>query len=590
MENQEGVNMQSKIMLAKESYDKSEKQIMQLEREWYGGRYLVNSSNYYDLNVMAILIYLLKQYNGSFIELNDFFHSNKINNHHFQKIMKKYLFQDYVQAFLLKNTDLDDYLLLGIGLFYNEYKMTRDNSVEGNKSLNLTLQYLLKIEELNSFSLMQVGLNDGTILLDMVMKYHLTSYLAFNRDDRLMVLLQLRSLLLDMLDIQLIEADIYNGEFALRNQSFDRILCVPLWNYRFDKRLILNPRVKNRLDSICTQPVYSDWLEVMAAFEQLSDDGAMVALMTNSSLTNSQNQAIRRYLVECGYIQSVIELPDLLLEFKRFPLYAVVLSHNNKHIQFIDASKAYTQERRYKNIDLEHFKKIMEGFDNNCYSAELIRVKVEEFNLLPKRYTIDPINYDGISLGEICNISRGPVIPSKELDEITTLEDTGIRYVYSQVLDTQQVDMSQLPFVDKSKLGKSSQVIEEDSLVLTRTSPFKSNMLHLQPGAGVIINGNLFSITIAPKYRNLYLLDYIAAFFNSTLGREQIERLASGSVIKSISIKDLKSLAIPNVSIEQQRRFLGQTDKIIETRMELLKKLDEVNQELNKLVEGEFNW
>ena len=62
MENQEGVNMQSKIMLAKESYDKSEKQIMQLEREWYGGRYLVNSSNYYDLNVMAILIYLLKQY------------------------------------------------------------------------------------------------------------------------------------------------------------------------------------------------------------------------------------------------------------------------------------------------------------------------------------------------------------------------------------------------------------------------------------------------------------------------------------------------------------------------------------------------
>lgn len=582
--------MQSKIMLAKETYDKSEKQIIQLEREWYGRRYLVNSSNYYELNVMAILIYLLKQYNGSFIELNDFFHSNKIDNHHFQKIMKKYLFQDYVQEFLLKNTDLDDFLLLGIGLFYNEYKMNRDNSVEGNKSLNLTLQYLLKIEELNSFSLMQVGLNDGTILLDMVMKYHLTSYLAFNRDDRLMVLLQLRSLLLDMLDIQLIEADIYNGEFALRNKSFERILCVPLWNYRFDKRLILNPRVKNRLDSICTQPVYSDWLEVMAAFEQLSDDGVMVALMTNSSLSNSQNQAIRRYLVECGYIQSVIELPDLLLEFKRFPLYAVVLSHNNKHIQFIDASKAYTQERRYKNIDLEHFKKIMDGFDNNCYSAELMRVKAEEFNLLPKRYTIDPINYDGISLGEICNISRGPVIPSKELDEITTLEDTGIRYVYSQALDTQQVDMSQLPFVDKSRLGKSSQVIEEDSLVLTRTSPFKSNMLHLQPGAGVIINGNLFSITIAPKYRNLYLLDYIAAFFNSTLGREQIERLASGSVIKSISIKDLKSLAIPEVSIDQQRSFLNQTDKIIKTRMELLKKLDEINQELNKLVEEEFNW
>lgn len=52
----------------------------------------------------------------------------------------------------------------------------------------------------------------------------------------------------------------------------------------------------------------------------------------------------------------------------------------------------------------------------------------------------------------------------------------------------------------------------------------------------------------------------------------------------------MKSLAIPNASIEQQRSFLNQTDKIIEMRMELLKKLDDVNQKLNKLVEEEFNW
>ena len=51
--------MRSKIMLAKEIYDKSEKQILQLEREWYAGRYLSKVKDYYDLNVMAALIYLL---------------------------------------------------------------------------------------------------------------------------------------------------------------------------------------------------------------------------------------------------------------------------------------------------------------------------------------------------------------------------------------------------------------------------------------------------------------------------------------------------------------------------------------------------
>ena len=583
--------MQSKIMLAKKTYDMSEKEILQLEREWYAGRYIGNTEKYYDINVMAALIYLLKKNNGSFHELDKYISAGKINNPNFQNTMKAYISKTHVKNFLQKHLNLDDFLLLGIALFYNEFKMSREiNSLDLNKTLNLTIEHLLKLDIENEFSFMQVGLSNGSMLVDLIMKYNLKNYLAYNREPNLMVSLQLRALLLETLDSQLIESDVLNGAFVINDQLFDHILCIPIWNGRFKQTQVMNQKVKRQLDAIGKRPINTDWLEVLGSFEYLSTEGTMVALMTNSALTSSQNQAIRSYFVDHGYIQAVIELPDSLSEFTRIPLYAVVLSHNNNEIKFIDASEFYIQERRYKNIDLDRLKTLISDNTENSCVVSKSRVYEEEYNLLPKRYTAEPITYDGTPLGEICNISRGPVIPSKELDEITTLEDTGIRYVYSQALDTQQVDMSQLPFVDKFKLEKSSQVIEEDSLVLTRTSPFKSNMLHLQPGAGVIINGNLFSITIAPKYRNLYLLDYIAAFFNSTLGREQIERLASGSVIKSISIKDLKSLAIPNAAIEQQRSFLNQTDKIIETRMELLKKLDEVNQELNKLVEEEFNW
>jgi hypothetical protein len=578
-------------MLAKKTYDMSEKEILQLEREWYAGRYIGNTEKYYDINVMAVLIYLLKKNNGSFRELDKYISAGKINNPNFQNTMKAYISKTHVKNFLQKHLNLDDFLLLGIALFYNEFKMSREiNSLDLNKTLNLTIEHLLKLDIENEFSFMQVGLSNGSMLVDLIMKYNLKNYLAYNREPNLMVSLQLRALLLETLDSQLIESDVLNGAFVINDQLFDHILCIPIWNGRFKQTQVMNPKVKHQLDAIGKRPINTDWLEVLGSFDYLSTEGTMVALMTNSALTSSQNQAIRSYFVDHGYIQTVIELPDSLSEFTRIPLYAVVLSHNNDEIKFIDASESYIQERRYKNIDLDRLKTLISDNTENSCVVNRSKVCEEEYNLLPKKYTVEPITYDGIPLGEICNISRGPVIPSKELDEITTLEDTGIRYVYSQALDSQQVDMSQLPFVDKSKLGKSSQVIEEDSLVLTRTSPFKSNMLHLQPGAGVIINGNLFSITIAPKYRNLYLLDYIAAFFNSTLGREQIERLASGSVIKSISIKDLKSLAIPNVSVEQQRRFLNQTDKIIETRMELLKKLDDVNQELNKLVEEEFNW
>ena len=57
-------------MLAKKTYDMSEKEILQLEREWYAGRYIGNTEKYYDINVMAALIYLLKKNNGSFHELD----------------------------------------------------------------------------------------------------------------------------------------------------------------------------------------------------------------------------------------------------------------------------------------------------------------------------------------------------------------------------------------------------------------------------------------------------------------------------------------------------------------------------------------
>lgn len=137
--------MRSKIMLAKEIYDKSEKQILQLEREWYAGRYLSKVKDYYDLNVMAALIYLLKRYNGSFVDLDKYISSNKINNPNFQNTMKAYIFKPHVQEFLQKNINIDDLLLIGIALFYNEYKMSRtNNSIEGNESLNQTLEYLLK--------------------------------------------------------------------------------------------------------------------------------------------------------------------------------------------------------------------------------------------------------------------------------------------------------------------------------------------------------------------------------------------------------------------------------------------------------------
>ena len=85
-------------------------------------------------------------------------------------------------------------------------------------------------------------------------------------------------------------------------------------------------------------------------------------------------------------------------------------------------------------------------------------------------------------------------------------------------------------------------------------------------------------------------MPYLALYFNSKAGREQIERFAVGQLIKSLVIKDLKSPQIPKVSIERQREVVEHI-RTIETDIKTTKeKLESLKREKELIVEEEFNW
>jgi len=114
-------------------------------------------------------------------------------------------------------------------------------------------------------------------------------------------------------------------------------------------------------------------------------------------------------------------------------------------------------------------------------------------------------------------------------------------------------------------------------------------MLYVEGNDKLIANGNQFAITILPKYKNQYLLPYLALYFNSKAGREQIERFAVGQLIKSLSLKDLRTLQIPKVSIEKQRQVVEYIQKI-ETEIKTVKEqLKTLNRQKELIVEEEFN-
>lgn len=577
-------------MNLKKMYFDSQDKVREFKRDWDDARF-TNDRKRHDINVTAALIYLYKYYDMDFASLDKFLSSGKINNPGFQNTMKAYINEEYIRKFISDNTHYVDDFLLGIALFYDEQKLYReDGAREDNESLNTLLAELLDCNNLERFSFLQGNANPGRILLDMTSKTSLLNYTAYALDPDLMVVLQLRILLLQIIQQDMELGGIIQPKELFENQLFDRILTMPLWRPSSNTMEDFPERTSlSKLEVPESKIADGEWHEILFNLSLLDRNGKMVTLITNSTLANNLSVKTRQALVEKGYIESIIELPDRLLENTGIELYAVVLSYGNKGVKFLDASQAYTEQRRRKDIDVAT---VLEDLANPeiCRFESIESIAKEGYNLLPKRYTLKTNVIDGIPLGEICNISRGLVISSKDLDDFVTDVDTGVRYLYTKDADGDAVDYSQSPFIDVEKLKRKFTLLDNDTWLLGRTSPFRSNMLYVEGNDKLIANGNQFSITILPKYKNQYLLPYLALYFNSKAGREQIERFAVGQLIKSLSLKDLKTLQIPKVSIERQKEVVNRI-RMIEAEIKTVKKeLNLLNRQKESIVEEEFNW
>ena len=577
-------------MNLKKMYFDSQDKVREFKRDWDDVRF-TNDRKRHDINVTAALIYLYKYYDMDFASLDKFLSSGKINNLGFQNTMKAYIYEKYIQKFVSEKAYLDDDFLLGVAFFYDEQKLYReDGAREDNESLNTLLAELLDCNNLERFSFLQGNANPGRILLDMASKTSLLNYTAYAIDPDLMVVLQLRIVLLQIIQQDMELGGIIQPKELFENQLFDRILTMPLWRPSSNTMEDFPERTSlSKLEVPESKIADGEWHEILFNLSLLDRNGKMVTLITNSTLANNLSVKTRQALIEKGYIESIIELPDRLLENTGIELYAVVLSYGNKGVKFLDASQAYTEQRRRKDIDVAT---VLEDLANPeiCKFERIESIAREGYNLLPKRYTLKTNITDGVPLGEICNISRGLVISSKELDDFVTDKDTGVRYLYTKDADGDAVDYSQSPFIDVEKLKRKFTLLDNDTWLLGRTSPFRSNMLYVEGNDKLIANGNQFAITILPKYKNQYLLPYLALYFNSKAGREQIERFAVGQLIKSLSLKDLKTLQIPKVSIERQIEVVNRI-RMIETEIKTVKEeLNLLNRQKELIVEEEFNW
>lgn len=328
-----------------------------------------------------------------------------------------------------------------------------------------------------------------------------------------------------------------------------------------------------------------DWVFAMAAYLNTSMPGKTVFLMTNAGTYNSSDAQFRRELIEKRMIESIIQLPANLMSSTAIPLTLIVLSENNEGVKMVDASEIFTSGRRKNTLEESDIEQILKAYDTETEISRIVsdeEIKHKDYIINPSRYIGVEDLENGIELGEIASkISRGSMIKSSQLDELVSEEDTPFHYLMLQNIQDGIIDES-LPSLVKLNKDLEKYCIKNNNLIISKNAPFKVALAKVSEEEQILANGNLYFIDLNAQKVNP---TFVLAYFLSEEGQAQLNQFSKGSVMKNISIKDLKKVQIPNLNKSEQDRIAEKYEELTEHFIMLEKQIDLVRNKRMHLFE-----
>lgn len=347
-----------------------------------------------------------------------------------------------------------------------------------------------------------------------------------------------------------------------------------------------NPELKKYFKN-AKRTVTADWVFNIAAFLNTKQPGRTVVLMTNAGTWNKADENIRKRLLEEGTVEGVIQLPERLLSYTMAPLTMIVFSQNNKTVKMVDASKIYTEKRRQNELEPTNVEKIIKAYHEDTEISKKVTIAElaeQEYILNPQRYIGPDIGIEnGILLGDLClSINRGAMISSDVLDELVTTDETNYHYLMLQNISEGAIDPS-LPNLIKIENKYQKHCINNKNLIISKISPFKVAMAHVKENESIVANGNLYFIELDENKVNPI---FVQVFLLSEIGMAQLNRLAKGSLVKNISIQDLKKIQIPDLPRVEQDRIAEEYENLSDELTILQKQMDIVRDKKANILEG----
>jgi type I restriction enzyme M protein len=301
----------------------------------------------------------------------------------------------------------------------------------------------------------------------------------------------------------------------------------------------------------------SDWVFVDKLIEKSDSNKNFrkaVAVVIARSLFNDADKKYRNSLIQSGTLEGIIELPQgTLAPYNLIKVCILVLSKGNKKVKIVDASNILQNNPiRFNQVELP-IENILKIYNSKAVERKTIDELIDLPNLLPSNIFIKTSSVkNGVPLSEISEVFTGSQYTNKKFTSMFSNVPTGYRILTSSDIEHGLIKWKNLQSIDYKDDKFDKFALKKNDLIITsKSSKVKTAVVDINLDEKILVTGGI--IIVRPNIKKVDPT-YLKIYFDSDEGKNVIEKIQRGITTVTLNAKDLKSVLIPMISLEKQKK------------------------------------
>lgn len=336
-------------------------------------------------------------------------------------------------------------------------------------------------------------------------------------------------------------------KFDLR-RSNDLVFCVPPFGGKYSREIENFPVTTNLIVLLFIQK----------CLLSINQRGTAIILVPESVLFNSGDAYVnlRKYLIDNGYLNAVISLPDgLFLPLSGIKTSLLVISHSNTKVKFIDGLLKRNVGKMVLDITSICDEYFDSRFENTLFEpsvdygkqnstlVEIGRIKALNYNITVNRHLlVEDKDQSRIKLNEVLSSYK----PEKAFQKLRFVNISDLNSVYENIF----LNIDKLETIRENQTGNTIQ----GPVLLIGSIPPNLKPTYYDKVESLIVSPNVYAFTVDT---NKVKVEYLIYELNKDYIKEQIFAISVGvTSLRRYSAKDFLNIEILIPRIEEQNKVI----------------------------------